>query len=490
MVNGKMNMKVKQTQLIVSVFITLVLGFVLTSYLSYSVTKNFILESSETETLPLISDNIYSEIKGDLIDPINVSSLMSNDAFLINWVLRGEDNMPEIQEYLRLIKNRYGYTSTFFVSEKTHNYYYSDGILKTISEDDSHDVWYFNFVDLNQAVELDVDTDEAKNGTLTVFINHRLEKEDGELLGVTGVGLQLNEISDHIRHYENLYYHKIYIVDQNGLIQIDSDRNRIETENITDLNGIKDVSAKILSAGEEATIVEYQDGSGFKTVSSRFIPEFGWYLIVEKDQESSLAGARRSMNRNFILGGFIALLISLLINGIMKRYNDQLEQRASSDDLTNLLNRRAFMENLTREVASMNRYGYSSAILMLDIDEFKAINDHFGHIAGDDILVKIVNIIQDSLRGSDFMGRWGGDEFIACLTRVDRENALLIAKRIHDEVEKSTFDVEGEKIQRTVSIGIAFLDPPIENEDDFVCKADDALVNGKKLGKNRIEVAE
>jgi len=485
-----MNMKVKQTQLIVSVFITLVLGFVLTSYLSYSVTKNFILESSETETLPLISDNIYSEIKGDLIDPINVSSLMSNDAFLINWVLRGEDNMPEIQEYLRLIKNRYGYTSTFFVSEKTHNYYYSDGILKTISEDDSHDVWYFNFVDLNQAVELDVDTDEAKNGTLTVFINHRLEKEDGELLGVTGVGLQLNEISDHIRHYENLYYHKIYIVDQNGLIQIDSDRNRIETENITDLNGIKDVSAKILSAGEEATIVEYQDGSGFKTVSSRFIPEFGWYLIVEKDQESSLAGARRSMNRNFILGGFIALLISLLINGIMKRYNDQLEQRASSDDLTNLLNRRAFMENLTREVASMNRYGYSSAILMLDIDEFKAINDHFGHIAGDDILVKIVNIIQDSLRGSDFMGRWGGDEFIACLTRVDRENALLIAKRIHDEVEKSTFDVEGEKIQRTVSIGIAFLDPPIENEDDFVCKADDALVNGKKLGKNRIEVAE
>ncbi len=174
---------------------------------------------------------------------------------------------------------------------------------------------------MSNAVELDVDTDEAKNGTLTVFINHRLEKEDGELLGVTGVGLQLNEISEHIRHYENLYHHKIYIVDQNGLIQIDSDRNRIEAENITELNGIKDVSAKILSAGEEATIVEYQDGNGFKTVSSRFIPEFGWYLIVEKDQESALAGARRSMNRNFILGGLIALLISLLINGIMKRYN-------------------------------------------------------------------------------------------------------------------------------------------------------------------------
>lgn len=483
-------MKIKQTQLIFSVFITLLLGFVLTSYLSYSVTEDFILESAETETLPLISDNIYSEIKSELIDPINVSSLMSNDAFLINWILRGEDNIPEIQEYLRLIKYRYSYTSTFFVSNVTHNYYYSGGILKTISQDDPHDVWYYNFIGMNKAVDLVVDTDEAKNDTLTVFINHRLEREDGELLGVTGVGLQLDEITDHIRHYENLYHHKIYIVDQDGLIQIDSDRNRIETENITELSGIKDVSAKILSAGEKATIVEYQDGNGVKTVSSRFIPEFGWYLIVEKDQELSLAGARRSMVRNFILGGFIALLISLLINSIMKRYNHQLELRASSDDLTNLLNRRAFMENLAREVASMNRYAYSSAILMLDIDEFKAINDQFGHIAGDTILVEIVKIIQGTLRSSDFMGRWGGDEFIACLTRVDRENALQIARRIHAEVEKSTFVVGGEEIYRTVSIGIAFMDPLIENEDNIIRLADDALVKGKRLGKNRIEIAE
>ena len=482
-------MKIKQSQLIVSIFIILVLGFISTSYLSYSVTKNFILESAVNETLPLISDNIYSEIKGDLVDPINVSSLMANDAFLISWVISGEDDLPGIREYLRLIKQKYGYTSTFFVSEKTHNYYYSDGILKTISEEDSHDVWYYDFIGMNKAVALDVDNDEARNGMLTVFINHRLEKGDGELLGVTGIGLQLTEIAEHLRHYEDLYHHKIYIVDRDGLIQIDSDRNRIETENITELRGIKDVSGKILSAGEEATIVEYQDGSGFKTVSARFIPEFDWYLIVEKDQESSLAGARRSMVRNFIVGGFIALLVSLLINSIMKRYNQRLEQQATSDDLTGLLNRRAFMDNLTREVASLNRYGYSSAIMMVDIDEFKFINDHYGHIAGDTILVEIVQIIQDTLRGSDIMGRWGGDEFIIYLTQVDREKAILIAERIRERVGQSKFSIGSQEVNRTVSIGIAFLDAKVSNVDDDICKADDALVNGKKLGKNRIEVA-
>ena len=482
-------MKIKQSQLIISIFIILVLGFISTSYLSYSVTKNFILESAATETLPLISDNIYSEIKGDLVDPINISSLMANDAFLISWVTSGEDNLPEIQEYLRLIKQKYGYTSTFFVSEKTHNYYYSDGILKTISEEDSHDVWYYDFIGMNKAVALDVDNDEARNGLLTVFINHRLEKGDGELLGVTGIGLQLTEIAEHLHHYEDLYHHKIYIVDPDGLIQIDSDRNRIETENITELKGIKDVSGKILSAGEEATIVEYQDGSGFKTVSARYIPEFDWYLIVEKDQESTLAGARRSMVRNFIVGGFIALLVSLLINSIMKRYNQRLELQATSDDLTGLLNRRAFMDNLTREISSLNRYGYSSAIMMIDVDEFKFINDHYGHIAGDTILVEIVNIMKEILRSSDFMGRWGGDEFIVYLTQVDREKALVIAKRIHDKVEQSKFMIGKNEIQRTVSIGVAFLDSMVTNVDDDICKADDALVNGKKLGKNRIEIA-
>ncbi|MDK2981416.1 MAG: hypothetical protein PWQ55_1763 [Chloroflexota bacterium] len=482
--------RLKQPQLILSVFAILVLGFASTSFLSYTVTRNFILDSSETQTLPLISDNIYSEIKSDLVDPINISSLMANDAFLINWILGGEDDLPEIQEYLQLIRAKYGFTSTFFVSEKTHHYYYSDGILKTISPTDAHDIWYYDFIRQDKEVDLDIDSDEARNGTLTVFINHRLEDEDGNLLGVTGVGLRLTEIAQHISYYENLYNHKIYIVDQQGVIQIDSDRDRIETQNITELPGIRDVSAKLLSASDGARVAEYDDGNGLRTAYSRYIPEFGWYLIVEKDQGASLAEAQRSMARNIIVGGVIAFLISLVINDIMKRYNQELEQRASLDDLTSLLNRRAFAENLAREVASMNRYAYSSAIMMIDIDEFKQINDQFGHMAGDEILVKIVDIIRKSLRSSDFMGRWGGDEFIVCLTRVDREAALQIAQRIHDEVVKHAFDVKDHSIQRTVSIGIAFMDPPVENEDDEIRRADDALVLGKKQGKNRIEIAK
>lgn len=481
-------MKLKQSKLTSGIFLILVFGFILTSYLSYSVTKNYILTSAETQTLPLISDNIYSDIKEDLIDPLNVSSLMANDAFLIHWIANGEDDLPAIQNYLDLIKRKYGYTSTFFVSEATHQYYYSDGILKIVSESDEHDVWYYDFKDLNTTVDLDIDNDEAKNGLMTVFINHRLEDEAGNFLGVTGVGLELTEIAENLNHYEDLYDHKIFIVDQDGLIQIDSDKDLIGIANIKEMEGIKDVSADILSAKDGVKIIEYRDSQGLKTASARYIPEFGWYLIVEKDQEAYLAGAKRSMIQNFILGGIIALVISITIHGVLKRYNQRFEQQATRDDLTQLLNRRAFMDILQREMSAINRYRYSSAILMIDIDDFKSINDQFGHYAGDVLLVEIVKTIKKSLRASDSMGRWGGDEFIVYLAQVDVDEALVIAYRIQQMVAERQFSINAHEIERTVSIGMVFFEPPVADMDKFICDADDALVMGKKLGKNRIEI--
>lgn len=106
-------MRFRNTRLILGIFLFLTIGFSLSGYISYTVTKEYILSSSSNQTLPLISDNIYSAIKEDLIDPIIISSLMSNDAFLIEWVQSGEKELDAIKEYLKLIKKKYGYTSVF-----------------------------------------------------------------------------------------------------------------------------------------------------------------------------------------------------------------------------------------------------------------------------------------------------------------------------------------------------------------------------------------
>ena len=479
-------MRINDQKLAIGIFGMLIVGFALTSYLSFSVTREYVLTGAETQTLPLISDNIYSDIKEDLIDPINVSSLMANDAFLINWIQDGEKDLNSIKNYLSLIKQKYGYTSTFFVSDITGNYYYSDGILKTISEQDVHDVWYFDFKDLNTSIDLDIDNDEAKQGLLTVFINHRLENVEGDFLGVTGVGLELTEIAENLSKDERLYNHKIYIIDWNGQIQIHSDSNLIENTNIRDIEGICDITDAILSSTKDVEVFEYQDAESKKMISVRYIPEFNWFLIVEKDENASLASAKRSLIQNLCVGLILAVMVSLAINQVMKKNNRLLEQRASMDDLTGLFNRHAFLEIMQKENAAMSRYNFLSALLMIDIDDFKSINDQYGHYNGDILLTEIVESIKKSLRSSDSMGRWGGDEFIAYLSHADPEAARQIASRIQESVKNVTLNIDGKKLNRTVSMGIAIMDSSNNDLDEIIQKADDALIKGKKEGKGKI----
>ncbi len=114
--------------------------------------------------------------------PLFVSSLMANDTFLKDWAAGGESDISKIERYLGEIQGKYGFFSAFFVSAETGKYYYPGGILKTISPEDDHDVWYYDFVSSGEGHDLDVDSNEAANNILTVFINHRLASDDGKLL--------------------------------------------------------------------------------------------------------------------------------------------------------------------------------------------------------------------------------------------------------------------------------------------------------------------
>ena len=466
----------------------LMLGFTITSMLSYTVTKEYVVSSAINQTLPLISDNIYSEIKKELLDPINVSSLMANDEFLVNWVLDGEKDQDAIVSYLKRIKERYGYTSAFFVSDKTGNYYYYDGILKQISKNDAHDVWYYDFKALNQPVALDVDTDEARQGTLTVFINHRLESEAGTFLGATGVGLELTNVGDKLQSYEEQFDHSIYLVDSNGLIQIHSNPDLVGKVNILDNEGIKEIAGSILYPSDEIHVYEYKDAGELKAISIRYIPEFNWYLVVEKNQERSLLQAKTSLWRNIAIGFIVTILISLLIILVFKTYNRRLEQLASIDELTHVYNRRYFIQLLDREISIAKRYGQPLSLLMLDIDNFKFINDQYGHLIGDDILRMIANTIKNTVRESDLVGRWGGEEFVVLLINAGEKEALRTAERIVKNVSESTLETNSGDLYRTVSIGVSVFDATQMNREDLFQKADEALLKAKEMGKNTAQI--
>lgn len=165
-----------------------------------------------------------------------------------------------------------------------------------------------------------------------------------------------------------------------------------------------------------------------------------------------------------------------------------LQNLAWSDPLTETLTRGHFLERTEEELQRAQRYGYKLAIIMLDLDHFKNINDSYGHAAGDRVLKNLCQRWFETIRSNDLLGRIGGEEFAVLLPQSDLQTALLTAERIRAITESQPVHSDGTDINCTVSCGVAI----VENEQDHSIKialkhADDALYSAKKLGRNRVE---
>ncbi len=176
------------------------------------------------------------------------------------------------------------------------------------------------------------------------------------------------------------------------------------------------------------------------------------------------------------------------------RLERQLEELAGTDPLTRVYNRRAFLRACDKEVRAALRRAKPFSILMADLDHFKRINDRFGHEAGDQTLIAVVEQMQDSIRGIDVLGRWGGEEFVVLLPNANEEAARTVAERMRVNVERAELPVaqEGhgpsEAPRITVSIGAATFQP----HDDLhalLRRADECLYQAKDAGRNRVLLA-
>jgi diguanylate cyclase (GGDEF)-like protein len=185
----------------------------------------------------------------------------------------------------------------------------------------------------------------------------------------------------------------------------------------------------------------------------------------------------------------IYYLQNLLLN---KEISDQhqavaeMEILATTDGLTSLLNRRHFMTLYAYAFEVTCQSGQPLSVLMMDIDDFKEVNDRYGHLAGDQVLKEISAIFNDCIRKCDLIGRYGGEEFAAVLPKTNIEAAQKVAKRILRNVARHTTRVGTHSIQVTISIGIAQAKIGDENLDKLLERADQALYTAKRAGKNRL----
>lgn len=168
----------------------------------------------------------------------------------------------------------------------------------------------------------------------------------------------------------------------------------------------------------------------------------------------------------------------------VRRQNRLLAELSSIDDLSGLLNRRRWEEAVANEFRRCRRIGHVSTIMLIDIDHFKAINDTWGHPAGDTVIRSIARLLRETLRRHDVVARCGGEEYGAVLPGTDAAGGRILAERVRRRVEKATLEAR-HGVRATVSIGVAEFDPADADAAAWIGRADRALYRAKDLGRNR-----
>lgn len=474
-------------KLITALSVLLSLGFVITSFASYFVSKETIRQSIIRDELPLTADNIYSEIQKDLVRPTFISSMMASDTFLRDWVIAGEKDVGQITKYLDEIKKRYGTFASFYVSEQTHNYYYPQGILKKISTEDAHDVWYYRVRAMKQPYEISVDTDQSNRDALTIFINYHVYDYAEKFLGVAGIGLTVDAVRKLIDSYQERYNRIVYFVDLKGDVALYSNHQTSPGDNIRRIAGLRAQADTILK--NQSGSYQYKRDGRIHLLNVRFIPELDWYLFVEKMEDEALAEIKRTLYMNLALCGLVTLVVLTLTNITINRYQRRLEEMATTDKLTGLANRQACELFAEQAVKLARRNQEPLSAILIDIDHFKQVNDRYGHLAGDAVIKHLAETIQGCLRESDFLCRWGGEEYLLLMKGCDLNRAQIIAEHIRTTVKETPIDHAGQSIPITVSLGVA------EHRDEesntlMFGRADQALYRAKESGRDRVCTAD
>jgi diguanylate cyclase (GGDEF)-like protein len=171
---------------------------------------------------------------------------------------------------------------------------------------------------------------------------------------------------------------------------------------------------------------------------------------------------------------------------IEEKKSEFIAETSTKDELTGLYLRDVFDVFLTKLIDENKRNSEELSLLMIDIDDFKKVNDNYGHQKGDEVLSKVGDILNDTVREMDFAARYGGEELCIIMPNTNEKNASLIANRIREKISKVNFD----EFSITVSIGVSQLNENITSSENLILYADKALYKAKNNGKNRIEIYE
>ncbi len=471
---------------VVVIIAGLLLGVsILGSLFNYLKSVNETQAQLQNTSLPLSVDNIYTEIQQRMIEPLLVSSLMAHDTFMRDWILEGEGDMNGIVRYLTEIQQKYDIFTTFLVSDVTKHYYHPRGFIDVVNEQNSADAWYFRFKNQPEVYEINLDYNANLSDALIMFINYKVMNYKNEMIGATGVGVKLLNIEAMLNSFKSKYKYDVYFIDPKGELMLYS-QGLNKRGNIASIEGLSELKEAIFSGNK--TQFEYKDTEGEYLLNTKYIDKLKLHLFVEINKKEYLATLQKTFYTNLLMSLLVTLLVIAIIVYTINIYQKQLVQLASEDALTKLCNRREFNEQFER-FSKMHHKGQTSlALMLMDVDDFKEVNDTFGHLVGDEVLVRLAQLLKENVRSSDIVARWGGEEFAILLVGVCIETTEEIAQILRERIKHDVVlqGILGRAL--SVSIGVGMFNH-LESQDGLVHKVDNALYEAKKAGKDQVVIA-
>ena len=462
----------------------LVGGFLTTSLAAFIASRDAIEHSISEQALPLTGDIIYAGLQKDILYPVFISSMMSQDPVVREWLANGEKNQVAIINYLNDIKGKYGTVASFMGSDASRRLYHTYGPPDALVEGRAADAWFFRIKALRDAkYATNVDMDEQYSGQPTLFINHRVVDAQGAFLGVAGVAITLDTMNQVLARYQARFGRNIYFVDDGGKVVLSGATLKQGELSLTSRIGMKDITPAILNRSTTPTSLAYRSGKSDVLVNSRYLPEVNWYLVVEQNVSGNIRPLTRIFAINFGISFGVMLLVLVVTLLTVNRFQRHLHKIATTDALTGLLNRQALAVLFRQSTLACKRSGRPLSAILFDIDHFKNVNDAYGHMAGDSVIQQVAAIALDVVRESDVVTRWGGEEYLVLLNDCNLAQAIAIAETLRQRVAEHDFGLSRERPGVTISLGVAQYHNH-ESENSFFTRADDALYGAKHGGRN------
>ncbi|QJB56217.1 PAS domain S-box protein [Pseudodesulfovibrio sp. zrk46] len=318
--------------------------------------------------------------------------------------------------------------------------------------------------------------------------------EDEEFLGYRGAAMNitdrkqaevaLKENERKLRALAESAYDAIITVDDQGLITFWNDSAEM-------MFGYTEEEA--LGQNVNTLILTPEDREGSEASMDTFArtgdgPAMDAIVETQGMRKDGSSFPMERSTSSFRLGGRWYAVATIRDITERKRTEAKLRELATTDSLTGLFNRRRFMELSEREFSRSSRYGRSLAMLMLDIDHFKNVNDTYGHDVGDQVLRSLSEIAIMALRKADILGRLGGEEFGVLLPETDLPAAQEVAERLRVSIERNVINTSAGPLNITVSIGVGIFNDATVNTQELLKRADIALYEAKQSGRNRVVV--